>query len=306
MNKLNETIEKTEFKTDILYLLDSPDVNFGFFYQNGTVYFGKKSVSGTETESIDTSLLDMNLNIYIQSVESGNSFESGYYDLLAFKGELDGDHFDIFYNICVSYCQDVSDISFTGFFNALVDLFKKNKESIYKNLVGVIGELFLIKYCCEKYGINLSDNWHLTGSNSKFDFSLKSCNIEVKTTSKVESEFLLKHYQLFNNQNNYISVISIIETGEGESLQSLCTYFSVNEPFANNVKFQIALTRELLRVNEKKEKARSFCLDKLKIYSVKNMETIGSIPANISEVQYNYNFTDVKESNLEIVIKENF
>lgn len=51
-----------------------------------------------------------------------------------------------------------------------------------QNLIGLMGELFLIKKTFESRNIILSDNWHITGqSTDKYDFVLDDKNIEVKT-----------------------------------------------------------------------------------------------------------------------------
>ena len=146
MNKLNGLINNNSFENQVLYLLDKPNKDFGFFYQDKTVYFGRKSIPGTDTESIDTSYLDLNMNVYIQSVTLNSSFDSGYYDLLAFKGNIDDEtYFDIFYNICNAYCYDSKGISFYDFFKSLTDIFKQDRGEVYKKLIGLIGELIVIK-----------------------------------------------------------------------------------------------------------------------------------------------------------------
>lgn len=304
MNKLNSIIINNEFENDKLYLLLKPNNDFGFFYQNHIVYFGKKSVPNTEQESITTSYLDLNLNIYVESLSLDSSFETGKYDLLAYKGDLDNEmYFDIFYNICNAYCFDSKGISFYEFFNSLVDIFRKEKEQNFKNLVGLLGELFVIKKVYEDYHHSLANNWHLTGSNSRFDFSFKKCNLEIKATSKSESVFLLKHSQIFNNQNNFVGVCSLIETGEGESIESLFQYFKSIPEFSQNVKFQLALNDEIMKVNNLSDRRKSFVLDSFKIYSNKNMETLVDIPPMISKIEYEYDFSDIEESSFDEIIR---
>ncbi|MDD4156816.1 MAG: PD-(D/E)XK motif protein, partial [Candidatus Cloacimonetes bacterium] len=216
MNKLTEIINETKFENGKLYLIDKPNDLFGFFYQDQIVYFGKRSDnSSTDINPIYTQYLDLNAHVYISNITENSSFKAGYYDLLSFKGELDDQYFDVFCNICLVFSNDVS-LSFIEFFTSLVDIFQKAKESTFKNLIGLIGEFFLIKQTYETQCINVSNNWHMTGINSKFDFCFKNFNIEVKTTTKSEQKFLLKHSQIFNNQNNYVCVVSLIETGEGE------------------------------------------------------------------------------------------
>ena len=299
MNKLNGLINNNSFENQVLYLLDKPNKDFGFFYQDKTVYFGRKSIPGTDTESIDTSYLDLNMNVYIQSVTLNSSFDSGYYDLLAFKGNIDDEtYFDIFYNICNAYCYDSKGISFYDFFKSLTDIFKQDRGEVYKKLIGLIGELIVIKKFYKEMKLNISNNWHLTGTNSKFDFSFKNSNLEIKTTIKSELAFEIRHSQIFNNQNNYIGVCSLIETGEGESLQSLKDFFNSIDEFSNNVNFQISLNNEYMKVTEKKDREKSFVLDDFKIYSIRNMETITNVPSCISSISYKYDFSNIVESSI--------
>ena len=308
MNKLIELIKKSVFEDGKLYLIDKPNDNFGFFYQDQIIYFGKKSdESSNDICSIDTLYLDLNANVYISNVTENSSFEAGYYDLLSFKGNIDDPneepYFDAFYNICLAFANNPN-MPFVEFFSSLVEIFKKSKEGVFKNIVGLIGELVLIKSVYLKKNIDISNNWHLTGINSKFDFCFSNFNVEVKTTTKSEQKFLLKHNQLFNNQNNYVCVISLIETGEGESVKSLYNYFSNETKFSNNVKFQIALTKELMRVSDRKELNRSFAVDYIELYSVADMEEITYIPSCISNLSYEYDFSDTPKYQIEDIICE--
>ncbi len=293
MNVLNELINKGNFTSGKLYLLYKISNDFGFFYQDKIVYFAKKSTPGSVNRSVNTSCLDMNLCVHIISDNEDSSFETGNYDLLAYKGIIEGMEFDVFYNICVSYANDSSDLEFSEFFSSLVELFKKDKDNAYTNVIGTIGELLFIKKVYEDYEIDISNSWHISGNNSKFDFSFPNFNIEVKTSEKNEMKFLLKHSQIFNNQKNYIAVISIIETGNGESLDKLFNYFINTEPFKNNVSFQILMQKELLKSPSKKSREREFSLDLISIYDCDLMTTIQNIPSCITNVQYEYNFSDL-------------
>lgn len=299
MNKLLQIINGKQFEQDKLYLIDKPSNEFGFFYQNGIIYFAKESSPSVTNHSVDTPYLDMNLSVYITSEDENSSFKSGNYDMLAFKEDLNSLEFDVFFNICKAYVSDSSDYDFAEFFNSLVELFNNSKDSSNLNLIGLIGELIFIKKMYEEYEINTANSWHLVGSKSKFDFSFPEFNIEVKTSTKSEMKFLLKHDQIFNNQKNYIAIISLIETGEGESIDSLSYYFKNKFPFSNNVKFQIAIQQELLKIHDKRDKKRSFTLDEMNVFECSKMETIKQIPSFVSNIKYEYNFDDLESINIE-------
>lgn len=307
MNRLNNIInnQKDKFNTNKLYLLDKPCDDFGFFYQNGIVYFAQKSDDLSLEDSLSTAYLDMNLGVYISSDCENYSFETGHYDMISFKDKLDGPEFDVFYNICVSYALDSSDLSFADFFKTLIELFKKSSLGATKNLIGLLGELFFIKKIYEDYEINVADSWHLTGGNSKFDFSFENFNIEVKTSTSSDMTFLLKHNQIFNNQANYIAIVSLIDAGEGESLETLIDYFVNNDSFKNNVKFQIAINKELLKISEPKDFKKKYLFESVYVYDCNHMDTIKNIPACISDIQYNYNFSDLDPIDIDELFESN-
>lgn len=306
MNKLLEIIKEKEFENDKLYLIDKPSDEFGFFYQNGVVYFAKESSPSIANHSVDTSYLDMNLGVYITSVDDNSSFKTGNYDMLAFKSDLDSIEFDVFYNICKAYVEDSSDYDFAEFFSSLVELFNKSKDGSKLNLIGLFGELLLIRKLYEEYEINVSNNWHLVGTKSKFDFSFPEFNLEVKTSIKNEMTFLLKHDQIFNNQRNFIAVVSMFETGEGDNIDSLNEYFKNTYPFCNNVKFQIALHSELLKITDKRDKKRCFVLDDMEVFDCEKMNTIKEIPSCITNIKYDYNFGDLESVDIEELFNGNF
>lgn len=290
MNQLLETIRSKNFEEDKLYLIENINDNFGFFYSNREIIFGKKSDKTSIGSSISTDYLDMELNVYIESLNMNNTYNSGNYDLLIFKNIDDEIKMDIFYNICSSYANDQSGISFSDFFNSLVDIFREHGDMDYANVLGLLGEMIFIKKTYEICGKNISQNWHRTGINSKFDFTFSGLNIEVKTTSKSELEFSLKHSQIFNNQNNYVAIVNVLETGEGESIETLYDYFQKTKPFSTDVKLQICLNKELARV--RKPGKNKFSLDNISIVNVNDMKKIEDIPSCINNISYDYDFSD--------------
>lgn len=63
--------------------------------------------------------------------------------------------------------------------------------------------------------------------------------------------------------------------------------------FKNNVKFQIAIQKELLKVTENKDKKRSFALYDIEIFDCEKMQTITNIPGCMSQIENYYNFSDL-------------
>lgn len=301
MNRLTNIINNNKFEKDKLYLLQNYNEMFGFFYYNGEVIFGKKSDPTSIGSSISTDYLDMELNVHIESLSVENTYSSGQYDLLIFKGLSDEVKMDIFYNICSSYADDQTGITFSDFFNALVDIFREHNDMDYINSVGLLGEMWLIKEVYEKCNINISTYWHRIGINSKFDFSFPNLNIEVKTTCKSEQEFNIKHSQIFNNQNNYVAIINVFETGEGESIASLCDYFQKESPFCNDVRLQICISKELTRV--RKPNKNKFSLESIYLVDVNDMDKLNDVPQSISNITYDYDFSGTKKNEIDLLKK---
>ena len=296
MNQLLEIIKSRTFENDKLYLIKNLNDDYGFFYSNKEIIFGKKSDRTSIGSSISTDYLDMELNVYIESLNLNNTYNSGNYDLLIFKNITEEIKMDIFYSICCSYANDQSGISFSDFFNSLVDIFREHGDMDYANVLGLLGEMIFIKKVYEVSGKNISQNWHRTGINSKFDFTFSGLNIEVKTTSKSELEFSLKHSQIFNNQNNYVAIVNVLETGEGESIETLCDYFQKTKPFSTDVKLQICINKELTRV--RKPGKNKFSLDNIFLIDVNDMKRLDDIPSCISNISYDYDFSDIRKSDI--------
>lgn len=304
MNELNTIIANSEFEPDKLYLLEKVGQQFGFFYTNNTIYFGTKS-SNIGLSSLSTNYLELDFNITINSIITNQTFESGKYDLLKFKGDLNTSLFDIFYSLCKKYCSDDNKMSLFDFFNTIRNLFEETKENDFRNCIGILGELYLIKYLFTNYKINIADAYHLAGSNSKFDFSFDTFNIEVKATSKIEKIFLLKHSQIFNNQHNYVCVINFIETGTDLTINKLLNYFNNEDIFKNNLKFQTAVLTEIKKIKNPNELDKGFSLQEISFYDKNNISSLQNIPTNISDIEYNYDFAAEPISSVESIFNLN-
>lgn len=302
MNELNTIIANSKFDSNKLYLLEKVGQKFGFFYSNNTVYFGTKS-SDLGLSSLSTNYLELDFNITINSIITNQTFESGKYDLLKFKGDLNTSLFDIFYSLCKKYCSDDNGMSLFDFFNTIRNLFEKTKDNDFRNCIGILGELYLIKYLFTNYKTNIADAYHLAGSNSKFDFSFDTFNIEVKATSKIEKIFLLKHSQIFNNQHNYICVINFIETGTDLSINKLLNYFNNEDSFKNNLRFQTAILTEINKIKNPNELDKGFSLQDISIFDTRKLPSLDNIPSNISEIEYKYNFSGEQPDSFENIFK---
>ena len=301
-NPLIAIIENGQFENDKLYLLESKFDKYGYFYYNDSVFFGTITNQTKNTPPIITNHLELHSIIKINSIQENQTFKTGNYDLIKYKGDLNTEVFNLLYRLCSSYAEDQNGMTLFDFFSTIRELFEEDPNRTI-NLIGTIGELILIKVIYEKYKKDLSVGWHNTGNFSKFDFSFDKFNIEVKTTTKDEKKFLIKHNQLFNTQKIFVAIVSLIETGTNYTLDSLVKYFSTTTPFKNNIRFHIALAKELSKVKDAADLNRGFSLKSYDFIDKDILETITNIPSNITKIMYEYDFNGVQNINPENIFQ---
>lgn len=301
-NPLITIIENGKFENDKLYLLESKFDKYGFFYYNDSVFFGTITNQTKNTPPIITNHLELHSNIRINSIQENQTFKTGNYDLIKYKGDLKTEVFDLLYRLCSNYAEDQNGMTLFDFFSTIRELFEEDPNRNI-NLIGTVGELILIKEIYEKYEKDLSVGWHNTGNFSKFDFSFNKFNIEVKTTIKDEKKFLIKHSQLFNSQKIFVAIVSLIETGTNYTLNNLVDYFSQNTTFKNNIRFHIALAKELTKVKDPADLDRGFSLKGYTFIDKDILETIQNIPSKISNITYNYDFNGVQNITPETIFQ---
>lgn len=291
-----------------LHLIEKINDEFGFFVVNNKVSFIQKN-NGDSNIPLSTNFLEIRYNVHIESVKNDQSFVTGRYDIITFNSDYNSEEFNSFVDLCYCYANDnTRNLSFVEFFNNLVELFKQKKNDEYTNLIGLVGELIVIKEVYENTGVSIASNWQKAGVTSRFDFAFKKMNFEVKTTTSYETKFTIKHNQIFNNQNMFIAIVSLIETGTNYSLQSLCDYFRGTSVFCNNFEFIFKIELALTKVKNLTDLNKGFSLDDIKFVTRDSMETISNIPVEISSLQYTYDFKncdDVNWSDIKKNLEEN-
>ena len=212
--------------------------------------------------------------------------------------------FDTYVELCIAYVNSQKKKSFIDFFYSLINLFQLPKESKQKNLIGLFGELSFILIMYNNFCLNISNEWHVSGSTyDKYDFCFENLNIEIKTTLKEEEIFHLKHKQIFNDSNNYIVVINICEDVSGKTLENIYNYLKNQNPFKNNLDLQIKLIDEKRRIDLNQMKTKKYSIISYKVYFNKNLESIKDIPNGVYELEYNYDFSNRKVVELSELIK---
>lgn len=276
-------------KDGAIYLIEKLSENTGFFVTNGHLLYLVYNFETITHKSMQTDYLLLNTDVEIHSFKNNQKFPSGKYNVLDFlpteKG-YDENNLDSFINLCVSHTELMQAKSFVKFFFSLSELFQDPKSQEYKNLIGFYGELSFLKLLCEKTSLDLSDRWHKGGSKDKYEITLKTKNLEIKTTSSLDEEVTIKHTQLFNADQNYLVVVCIEENSAGETLNQLISGMQKDPHHYNNYNFVLNVEKERKRVSPVDAESKFFSVKAITIYNADDIDPFGEIPENVSHLTY--------------------
>lgn len=278
---------------DTLYLLEKISDEGGFFALNGNLLY-MTVCRNDNSLSIKTEYLHLETNIHVTSFNNSvQSFSDGYYDSVElFTKDITDCVNDIsaFVNVCSAYDSHKDDIDFVSFFDSLVSLFQLPQEQAFKNLLGLMGELFVIDYFYYNHQVDLSKYWHTTGSTSKLDFVLPCFNLEVKTTKFEDLVFQIKHNQLFENTNTtFLTAVVISENNSGVTLEELSNKMLTSTDYCNSLSFAINLESEKRRISRSESLQRRFCLKEINLFDAKAICPFEKIPDTVSDLSYKIN-----------------
>lgn len=295
-----QKIKKLElYNEQEIYLINAINHESGFLLNKNKVMFIIKNNEKLDKETIHTEILTLITNIHISSLNNEPSFKSDEYNILIFNGDVSSELFDTYVELCITYVNSHIKIAFLDFFYSLISLFQLPKESKYKNLIGLFGELSFIIIMFQKYGLDISNEWHSGGSSyDKYDFCFNKFNLEIKSTISNNEIFHIKHNQIFNEQNNYIIVININEDISGNSLDDIYNFLKEKSPFKNNLSLQIKLNEEKRRVDPNQMKNKKYRVNSYKVFYNKQLKTITNIPDGIYELEYKYDFSNLSSIDL--------
>lgn len=302
LERIRSIKQTSNFRSDRVFLIEKIDGKNGFFLFEDKLTFARLSETNSGT-NLATSMLDYFPCVNLKSVENDPSFQEGYFDFLVLKTD-DSDLIASFVALCRAYVKDGS-VSFNDFIVGMIDLFQLPKRESKLNAIGLFGELYLIKVIYDSCKKDFTNGWHLSGAFSRYDFSFTKFNLEIKTSTADSTNYLIKHSQLFNDSKNYIGLIRLERVDTvGTSLKELIETMKNESPFAENVRFQIALQKEL---------KKSFDVDVLEdrynyksayFFESDKLDTIGQIPFCITEIEYRYDFDITDSLSLEEFIDE--
>lgn len=282
---IKETIESID-DTSSIYLLEILSSSSGFFCNDGKLLFIAKDIYQYPSEGIETDYLKLRTHLRISAVKNNQSFKDDHYNIIIYKGDLEGTNFDSFINLCMIYANNENDLNFKEFFYSLINLFQLPSEQSFKNVIGLYGELKLMQYAIEKIGTDISNSWHRNGSYSKYDFSNGKHSLEVKTTLSEESEISIKHQQIFGSHPCTLVVINCEQYENGETIEELLQkMFALPNAF-NGINFSLNLSKELKRVSEKDVKTLRFDICQIQFFDASIINPFPSIPDEVSKLSY--------------------
>lgn len=236
---------------DIIISINTPIEGF-IFKEHSGMYWGKDRfgnvvfglVSEEKTKSIieSTKSLSLYLNVLCEV----------YYDSIIMKKNLniivlkDIKYLDIFINMSKIFLENQTNYSFMRYFLYLRELFGVEGKKDIKELQGLFGELFTMKYFKSILGKDISP-FYQSKSKMKFDYSFSdNKKMDVKTTLKEERIHHFKNEQL-NSLRYDIKIASVLLLRDDKGLSlfdlihdckiifshSLTTWFNIEKMVKN-------------------------------------------------------------------------
>ena len=281
-----------------IYLLDIISDISGIFCSDGDILYLVINKEGCRPLSITTEFLQMDTDVYVQSFDEKKSFPDAEYNILRYKGSgIDGyeDNVESFINLCVAHTKLLKGESFEQFFYSLISLFQLPKEQTFLNLMGLFGELSVIREIYKSTELDVSPFWHADGSFSKYDFALPNRNsIEVKSSSKGDKAVGIKHAQLFSlPQRVCLASVQVIEDNSGWTVEELINEMRKDSNICNNLQFELSLQKELKRVSPDEVKSKRFVTNSVHFFLNSSINPFPVLPDNVNGIEY---IIDLSES----------
>lgn len=299
MTLLNEIINQIKKSPDDnkLYLIEKCSDNAGYFVSNKKFIYMAKNLDRENTSNLQTDYLLFRANVKVVSVENSQNFYSGFYNLIEYKMPYSEnlENFESFINLCSAHIRLMNSRKFVEFFKSLINLFQIKSKEKSQNIYGLFGELSVIYDFYKKYNINLAPYWHTEGIYSKYDFSNGNKNFEVKTSSSLK-DILIKHSQIFNDDENYLIVALVENNNSGISLKELEKNLLNIESINADFDFIVNLESEKLRISASDYLNKKLKLISVDIFDCKTINPLTNIPKNISEIEYRIDLTGREEN----------
>lgn len=293
---------------DTLYLLEKVSNGGGFFALNGNILYMIPCNEESHHNNTKTTYLQLVANVHISAFNaSAPSFENGRYNYIElFLSDTDecAENVNAFVNLCHSYATNAQEVDFITFFDSLVALFQLPREQNHKNLIGLLGELFVIEHVYQELGLDISKYWHSSGTTSKLDFVCPKCRLEVKTTASNSTCFMIKHEQLFSApKNNYLLAVSVEENNTGRTLSEIINSMLDDPNYCNSLAFATNIEKEKRRILPADMASKRFLLKSIKAYHALDINPFGAIPEYVESLSYQLDLLAFKDIPMEDVFK---
>lgn len=283
-----------------IYLIEAISDKAGLFCSNGDILYLVINSEGCSSMSVATEFLQMDTDVFIQSFDEQRSFPDAEYNVLRYRGSTINEHIDnveSFVNLCMAHAKLLNGDSFEQFFYSLISLFQLPREQNYLNLMGLLGELSVIKHIYLQYGIDISPYWHLDGSFSKYDFSLPNKSaIEIKSSSKGDKAVSIKHSQLFSGPATVcLTSVQVCEDSSGITLEELINSIRDIEGLCCNLQFEISLQKELKRVSQEQMRNKRFIFGPIHYFENNRINPFPLIPERVCSLEYVMDLSDAPQ-----------
>ena len=283
----------------LIYLAEKLTEYAGFFVSNKHLLYIVANNDKESSQSISTEYITLNTNVDIHAFAEDQQFKSGKYNILDFIPTEDGyreEDLESFINLCSAHSSYMASKEFVKFFYSLINIFQFPAEQAFRNLVGLFGELTVIKYVYDNYGIDISENWHKSVTDGKYDFVLDGFNVEVKSTLSAEKTVEIKHTQLFNNNTNYLAVVILEKNNAGISVNQLIQNLFNSPLYCNNYNFSINIEKERKRISPTESENVFFAAKEVLFYDAKEINPFSFIPDEVSSLSYRLDLSDKKQA----------
>ncbi|MFA7436086.1 MAG: PD-(D/E)XK motif protein [Bacilli bacterium] len=292
LNKFNELNKRENINEDYIYLIEPVDSNSGFYlHQKKIVFISRQSHDEKkEINDVSTDHLRLVMGVSIKAIQGDPYFKEGLFNMLYYDGDYSIEEIDVFQSLCRLYIENQETMSFSEFFHLIRNLFNKTKEIEKIEGLGLFGELSIIYRAFTKYGVDLSKYWHKNGIYSKYDFIIGDLAYEIKTSTSSNYEYKIKHDQIFGSERIFIGTVSIQNNENGITIRQLVSNIKEIPDFYNNIKFMINLEKSLLNIKRSEE--NSYYVDEVRVYDSHEIKTIDILSDGVTNISYNYNFSN--------------
>lgn len=285
INELATQIESNDDPSG-LYLLCPLSEDSGFFTSEKKLLYISRDSDIYPHQEIETDYLTLQTHVSIKAVENNQTFSDGEYNIIVYKGTLSESSAASFAELCAVHANNKAQLGFRDFFYSLILLFQLPSEQGFKNAIGLYGELKLMQMVYNRTGKDISEKWHRSGSQSKYDFSNGENNIEVKCTTSGESMITIKHTQIFNDHPCYLAVVYCELYNNGQTIDDVVSEMQMNTTAFKNLNFCINLAKEMKRISSQEATELRFSVTDVQFFLNTNVNPFPELPESVSDIVY--------------------